>query len=109
MPPRRPDFSWNDTTIEELAGHGLVIDDALDVARGAYKLFHQKGNTTIRRDGRITSRPDRRLMIGPDRGNRLLTFILEYPDLDGRSHVVTGWQSDAEETAMYRHPGGSPR
>ena len=109
MPPRRPELVWNDVTVEKLAGRGLLIYDALDVAHGRHKLFHQKAGASVLPDGRLKTRPARRLMIGPDRGNRLLTFVLEYPDEDGRSHVVTGWHSDAEEITMYSHPGGSPQ
>ena len=46
-------------------------------------------------------------MVGPDGSGRLLTFILEYPDPQGASHVVTGWHADRDELARYRQAGGS--
>ncbi len=90
MPRRRTELKWNTTTIEELAEHGLIIHDALDVSNGVHKLFRQKASTRTLPDGQTVRRRPRRIMIGPDLGNRLLTFVLEYPDRDGRSHVVTG-------------------
>lgn len=100
-------LNWNDATAEELARHGLEPDDAVDVfASGAAKRFRQPAR---RRRGPLASRPiqpERIKLIGFNRSGRLLTFILELPDRDGRAHIVTGWIADAEERARYRQPGG---
>ena len=109
MLPRRPRLRWNDVTHDKLAAHGVDIDRAIEVADGSPKLFHQERTLILRSDGTFRWQPDRVRMIGPDSTGRLLTFILEYPDADGRSHVVTGWPSDKDERSKYRQPGGWQR
>ena len=100
-------LNWNDATAEELARHGLKLADAVDVFEsGAAKRFRQPARR--RRDPLASSpiQPERIKLIGFNQSGRLLTFILELPDRDGRAHIVTGWIADAEERARYRQPGG---
>ena len=100
-------LEWNDATDDELWAHRLDVADALDVWDGPAKYFRQRART---RAGRGVRRAPRRiLMIGPDRGGRLLSFILELPGRDDVSHVVTGWESDEDERTRYARPGGRLR
>jgi len=40
-------------------------------------------------------------MIGPDRRGDLITFVIEYPDLQGVSRIVSGWDASDHEAAQY--------
>lgn len=99
----------NDATEYELAAHGLVFDDAVEVWHGPAKYFPQAARDLLDEIRNPRRQPERVKMIGPDRRGRLLTFILELPGIDGQSHVVTGWQSDRDEQTRYHHPGGRMR
>lgn len=107
MPGEIRSLGWNEASLEELARHGLEPGDAAAVlASGLAKRFRQPARR--RRDPfrAATIQPERIKLIGPDRSGRLLTFILELPDGDGRAHIVTGWIADTEERSRYRKPGG---
>ena len=45
-------------------------------------------------------------MVGPDNSGRLLTLVIEYPDGEGKSKIVTGWDADDEERAQCRQRRG---
>ena len=45
-------------------------------------------------------------MVGLDNSGRLLTFVIEYPDSEGKCKIVTGWIADGEERAKYRQRRG---
>ena len=99
----------NEATEYELAAHGLVFEDAVEVWHGAAKYLPQAARDLLDEFGNPRRQPERMKMVGPDRGGRLLTFILELPGIDGQSHVVTGWVSDPDEQTRYHHPGGRTR
>ena len=109
MPPFPTNLDWNEAVQDKLWAHGLRPEQAREVLYGAPKLFRQKSAWEVRDDGSLRERPPRILLVGPDRTNQLLSFILEYPDEDGYSHIVTGWPADDDEAAKYRQPGGSRR
>ena len=102
-------IAGNDATEEELWNHRLEFADARDVWRGSAKYFRQPARDRINASGQVSRQPSRLLMIGRDRGGRLLTFVIEPPNSNGRSHVVTGWESDDEERTRYDRPGGRLR
>lgn len=106
MTPDIYDLSWNDMTESELAGHRLTIDDAFEVLDDAPRHFRQRPKSQLRPDDAIVERPARLRMVGWTVQGRLLTFIIEYPDDAGRSHVVTGWPADDEERARYGQARG---
>ena len=106
---RIPWLDWDEISADELAAHGLTIEDALDVARYAPELMRQKRKPVIRSDGSLYEQPARLKLIGPDAGGRLLTFIIEYPDVNQSSRIVTGWLADDEERAKYRQRRGGHR
>lgn len=99
----------NRSTDDELWRHGLLFDDADDVWLGPAKYFTQPARQRADVPRSSSTQPERMKMIGPSRGGRLLTFILDMPDAFGFSHVVTGWTADAEEQAQYHQPGGRMR
>ena len=109
MPIRIRGLEHNEVTEDELAAHGLDLDDALDVYDGPAKYFPQDGEDRVDDVGRIVRQPERILMIGPDAGGRLLTFVLELPDSNRVCHVVTGYPSAAKDLARYHQPGGRMR
>ena len=45
-------------------------------------------------------------MIGRSRSRRLLTIVLELPDANGVSEVVTGFDAKGNEPGWYRQRGG---
>ena len=102
MPERIPRLVWNSVTRDKLWYHGLTIDDVLDAARDRPILIHQEGKREEREDRTTRRRPDRQRLIGTDRGNRLLVIVIEYPDEDGRSHIVTGRRAGDRERAEYQ-------
>lgn len=81
---------------EHLWQHRLYVEDAYEVVdEGRYKVFPDGGHA-----GRLK-------IIGPDRGNRLLTIIVTKVDDLGRMFIVTGWPADTEESTLYSRPGGT--
>lgn len=99
----------NGATDEHLWKHGLTVWDADDVWEGPAKYFDQDGTIYEDPGSGLRERPIRTVMIGPDKSGRLLTIILELPDLLGESHVVTGWISTRGERSRYHQPGGRMR
>lgn len=99
----------NDVTDEELWAHGLVFGDARAVWLGPAKYFPQAARSGLDERGNPRRQPERMKMIGPDHTGRLLTFVLELPGDNRRSHIVTGWIADAEERTRYHRPGGRLR
>ena len=102
FPPQHiEDVTWGEAAEDEMARHGMSGWDAQDVFDGSPRFFRQPGKEEMDASGRWRMRPDRIKMVGPDAGSRMLTFVLEYPDSDGLSQVVTGWPADKKERARY--------
>lgn len=99
-------LSVNDATENKLAGRGLTIEDAFGVLDDAPRYFRQRAGAQPGPSGAIVERPARLRMVGRTASGRLLTFIIEYPDEAGCSHVVTGWPADSDEQARYRQARG---
>ena len=109
MPIRIGALDYNVATEDELAAHGLDLDDALDVYEGPAKYFPQDAKDRLDDDARLVQQPVRLLMIGPDASGRLLTFVLELPDADRICHVVTGYPSAQQDRTRCHQPGGRMR
>jgi hypothetical protein len=75
---------------EELAAHGMVPEDAIEV--------WLEGPTFVR--DKVLSRD---LMIGRTVGGELLTIVIEPTPTYGAWDVVTGWPSDADERSAWRN------
>ncbi len=87
--------------------HGLTLDDAFDVEEFAPVTIPQKARWIARRDGTSYRQPERLKMIGPNRGGRMVTLIIEYPDQDNYSTIVTGyWSSNGEQAEYHQRKGG---
>ena len=99
----------NDRTEEHLWRHRLDISDAEEVWLGPAKYFEQKNRQEFDEFGQPWTQPARVVMIGPDFGGRLLTFILAQPDEYGESRVITGWPANREDRTRYHRPGGRMR
>lgn len=102
MADRIPNLRWDDRSQDKLWVHRLTIDDALAVARGSPIIIQQDARDEERPDGTIGVRPPRLLLIGPDRSNRMVTLVIEYPRDDFSSRIVTGWRAARKEHAWYR-------
>lgn len=102
MPRRVRDLEWSDDALEKIGRRGLTEQDALAVLDNAPQILDQPRKDEPTPDGFMRIRPARLRMIGPGRSNRILTFIIELPDEDGVSALVTGWPSGKSEIAKYR-------
>ena len=102
MRPRIRHLTANEVTDDKLARHGLTMRHAEEVRSGQCIVRRQKRRLKFRPDGSLYEQPPRLKLIGPDRSGRLLTFVPEYPDQDGRSHVVTGWFAQNADRTRYR-------
>lgn len=94
-------LTWTKASDRELAAHELTVIDAFGVFLTGPRFFRQKSAPEITERGVYRIRPERFRMVGPTPSNRMLTFVLEIPDLDGASHIVTGWDSTLDEIARY--------
>ena len=99
----------NEASDDELWRHGLRFQDADDVWAGPAKYFNQAERLRADEDNWLHRQPRRLKMIGPNASGRLLTLILELPNADGYSHVVTGWPSSAGDRSRYNQRGGRMR
>ena len=73
---------------DELAGHRLDANDALEIQWNGPKFFRDKI------DGRYR-------MIGRNDGGAVLTIIVEPTDEAGRWAVVTGWKASKGERTRW--------
>ena len=100
--PRLPaDLKWTRATAEHLAAHEISVDDALAVLENAPVFFEQDPVSEFTGAGFYRMRPHRLKMLGPDDQGRFLLFILELPDRNGRSGIVTGWVAQKDEVDIY--------
>ena len=89
--------------MEHLAAHELSVDDARAVFANAPLFFEQDPAPEFTRAGFYRMRPRRLQMLGLDSQGRLLLFILELPDGEGESLIVSGWEADSDEHAIYEY------
>lgn len=94
-------LTWNAATERELAAHELGVSDAFAVLGLDPRFYGQQPRPEISARGFYQMRPARLRMVGPTPSNRMLTFILEIPDVHGSSHIVTGWESSLTEIERY--------
>lgn len=99
----------NDRTDDHLWRHGLEFSDAEEVWLGPAKYFEQDEREETDEFGQPWTQPARVVMIGPNFGGRLLTFILAQPDENNRSRVITGWDANRDDRTRYNRPGGRMR
>ena len=92
--------------IDKLLSKGLSLDRAVEVLNGAPNFDTQPETNVPDESGRDRIQSERLIMVGPDRGSRMLTFVLEHPDPDRVSQVVTGWISDSADISGDAQGGG---
>lgn len=107
MAVRIEQLASTDLTEEKLATHGLTLDDAFDVFEDNPRLFPQKRRAEEMRAGRVRYRPARLKMIGFNRAGDLCRIILEYPDDEFVSDIVTGYRANSDDWDRYAKAGGS--
>ncbi len=80
---------------DHLWRHKLYLEDVYDVVVGEakFKIFPDGGHE------------GRHKIVGPDKGGRLLTFIVKFAGDD--AVVITGWPADSEERTLYSRRGGA--
>ena len=102
MPPFFVDLTYNDATVDELGGHGLIVEDAIEVFEGSPKFFPDRGRRRRMRD----QLPPRWKMVGPNNRGEMLTIVVEGPDDLRVGHLISGWRSSRGERTRYDQPGG---
>ena len=108
MKPKVISLDWSDDIPDKLAAHGLNLDAPYDVHDDEPEFFPQDGREEEFRDGR-PSRPARLLMIGQLRSGQLCRVVLEYPDEDGISLIVTGYPATMTDERRYWQRRGRRR
>ena len=103
MPGPPADLTWTPATTGHLAAHKISVDDALAVFANDPVFFEQAPAPEFTSAGFFRIRPRRLQMIGHDDQGRLLLFILELPDEEGESLIVSGWEADGDEHAVYEY------
>ena len=102
MPPFIIELTYNSITVDELAGHYLVVEDAIEVLEGSPKFFPNRGRQDRRRHALL----ERWLMVGPNARGELLSVVVEGPNAERKAHIVTGWRSSKRDETRYYRPGG---
>ncbi len=75
---------------DELAGHGLISDDALEVWWDGPSFF-------------VDKEPGRLKMIGRNINGDLLTIIIEPTSQHGAWDVITGWEASSGDEAAWNN------
>ena len=99
----------NERTEDHLWRHKLDLSDAEEVWLGPAQYFEQRERQEFDAFGQPCKQLARVVMIGPDFGGRLLTFIFAQPDERGESRVITGWPANRNDQTRYNRPGGRMR
>ena len=97
--PRRLIFSRDSGA--KLGQHGVEMDEPARVLRGDPLIRPQAGGYVLDDAGQWKWRPRRLKMIGPAGQGRFLTVILELPDDESRSIVVTGYPAGEDDLDEY--------
>ena len=101
MPTKPQELYWSDETIEKLAAHGLTIADVFAVFERAPVFIVQESRDAGNSFKTSEERPRRVRMIGPGRTDAILTVILEYPDSQDNSNIVTAFDSPRHDLDAY--------
>lgn len=84
---------FSETTIAKLAAHGVTPEEVRQLTEGDRIVIR---NPRPRVEGSI-------LMIGPTRGGRVLTVVLNpEPADEGSWHVRTAWDASTAQLRRYR-------
>lgn len=98
---RRPRSLWiSDDSRWKLNERGIVFEDAQFAIEHRPLLDWQPSRERPIEEG-LGTRPGRWVMIGRGLEEDIVTFVLEAPDADGESEVVTGWIATGDEVELY--------
>jgi len=90
----------SDDSRRKLAERGIEFEDAEFAIEHGPVLNWQPSRERLPEEGSGT-RPGRWVMIGRGIERDIVTFVLEAPDIDGESEVVTGWAVTTDEEELY--------
>ena len=98
--PRPRTLRISDDSRGKLADRGIAFADAEYAITHRPLLSWQSSRERPPEEGTGT-RPGRWVMIGQGEESDIITFVLDEPDADGVSAVVTGWVATADEMELY--------
>ena len=97
----KPQTLWiSDDSRWKLNERGIAFEDAEFAFEHRHVLDWQPSQERPPEEG-SGMRPGRWVMIGRGLEEDVVTFVLEAPDADGESEVVTGWVATADEVDLY--------
>lgn len=89
--PHYLELEFDDDNIAELDRHGVAVEDVEAVFFGTPRFFKNK-----------RGRAGTRLMVGPDRGGRLLAVPIVETAVDGRWKPITAWPATENQKKLWR-------
>ena len=98
----RPSHLWiNDDCREKLAARDLTVEDAHWAFSRDPVWVRQKRQPETAGRGERHSRPGRWRLIGRSLSGEVISVVVELPDRDGRSQIVTAYPSPGRDQARY--------
>ena len=98
--PRPRYLGISDDSVAKLAERGIAFEDARFALAHRPILNWQPSHERPPEEG-AGIRPGRWVMIGRGVEGDIITFVLDAPDEDGESQVVTGWTATTDEQELY--------
>ena len=98
--PRPRTLRISDESRRKLTERGIEFEDAEFAFKHRPILNWQLSQERPLEEG-PGARPGRWVMVGRGLEKDIVTFVLEAPDTDGESEVVTGWVATNDEVEMY--------
>ena len=98
--PRPRSLRISDDSRRKLAERDIELEDAQFAIEHGPVLYWQPSQERPTEEG-SEIRPGRWVMIGRGTEKDIVTFVLEAPNADGESKVVTGWVATADEEELY--------
>ena len=100
---RRPrTLRISDDSRVKLADRGIALADA-EYAISHRPAFHWQASRERPPEEGSGTQPGRWVMIGQGAEGDIITFVVEAPDADGISEIVTGWVATSDEVELYNH------
>lgn len=99
------DLGLSPTADRKLLSHGLSPRDAEEVLDDSPRFMWADQEDRRRGGDPVPEQPRRIRMIGWNKRRQMLTVILDPPDGEGRSLVITGYPSGRRDRERYRQAG----
>lgn len=88
-------IEFNLEALRKLAERGISVDEVTEVFQTTPVVWIENPNPRA---------DDSRWLIGPTRGGRFLTVVVDRDSIDhGRWHVMTAWESTDAQARLYRN------